>query len=575
MIRALRRFLHRKRRLRTPVAGRLSDFLVLVVTRRRPLRGATPIGTRKIGRFHVSVHELPGEGDRLPAPLPLGELVDELDVRLDHDGREALGDFVFTTVLPHLEGPGAFSLGKSLHDLRQRLRGPLPVLPTDFTTSQNVVFDSISRIDDRSFWVLGWIRDDDGTMTSLQAVSPEGQRVELLTGSYRCMRKDVEESLTSVGIQPTGKHGFVRYVEFPAPSLLNEGWLGEIGDANGPKFEIPGPQVSRDPLELRRMLVGDLAVDKANAAELRRDHAYPALRRLQTQIAASIEVESAAQLGEPPASPEVSIVVPLYRRIDLLEHQLAHFWQDPDLQAAELLYVLDSPELRETVTELAGKLHELYGLPFQVLCTSENAGFAVANNRAASLARGRLLLLLNSDVIPSGQGWLARMRDFYDATPSIGTLGPKLLYEDGSIQHAGMYFQRDPGTRLWENQHYFKGFSATLPAANVTRPVPAVTGACMMVERALFEQLGGLSEQYVQGGYEDSDFCLRLGETGRRNWYIADVDLYHLEAQSFFIHARHANRCNAWMQTHQWDQRIQDLMSESQAQAETRLTTVG
>jgi O-antigen biosynthesis protein len=574
MIRALRSFLARKRRPRTPVAGKLSDFLVLVVTRRHPLRGGNPIATRKIARFHVSIHQLPGDEKRLPPERPLEELVSELAAHLDHDGRAALYEFVFTTVLPRLDELGAFSLGKSLHLLREALRGPLPELPPDFGTSQNVVIDLISRIDDRAFWLVGWARDEDVTMTSLQAISPEGQRVELLDG-YRCSRKDVEESLRSVGIQPKGKHGFVKYIELPAPSLLNDGWLGEIIGADGPKFEVPGPRVSRDRLELREELIGDLAADRPDTAELRRDHSYPALKRLQAETAASIEIERAAQLGDLPASPDVSIVVPLYQRVDLIEHQLAQFWQDPDLHASELIYVLDSPDQRELVTELAGKLHELYALPFQVFCTSENAGFAVANNRAASLARGRLLLLLNSDVLPTRQRWLGRMCDFYDATPSIGALGPKLLYEDGSIQHAGMYFKRDPGSHLWENQHYFKGFSSTLPAANISRPVPAVTGACMMIERRLFEQLGGLSDQYVQGGYEDSDFCIRIAGTGRRNWYIADIELYHLEAQSFFIQARYANRCNAWMQTHQWDERIQALMSDSQALAEPHPTTVG
>ena len=79
-----------------------------------------------------------------------------------------------------------------------------------------------------------------------------------------------------------------------------------------------------------------------------------------------------------------------------------------------------------------------------------------------------------------------------------------------------MYFQRDPTTRLWENQHYFKGFSRSLAAANVNRPVPAVTGACLMIDRALYDEVGGLREDYVQGGYEDSDLCLRLIEAGPR-----------------------------------------------------------
>ena len=112
-------------------------------------------------------------------------------------------------------------------------------------------------------------------------------------------------------------------------------------------------------------------------------------------------------------------------------------------------------------------------------------------------------------------------------------LGPKLLYGDDSLQHAGMYFHRDAfPNRLWLNQHYFKGFPRRYAPANVCRPVPAVTGACLMLQRELFENLGGWDESYVQGDYEDSDLCLRAYQRGCQNWYLPAAELYHLEGQS-------------------------------------------
>jgi GT2 family glycosyltransferase len=99
-----------------------------------------------------------------------------------------------------------------------------------------------------------------------------------------------------------------------------------------------------------------------------------------------------------------------------------------------------------------------------------------------------------------------------------------------------------------------------------TREVSAVSGACLMIDRALYEELGGLRDIFVQGGYEDSDLCLRLLEAGRRNWYLADVELYHLEAQLFYITARPANQYNRWLQNHLWNDRIEEVMrSHSQA----------
>ena len=226
------------------------------------------------------------------------------------------------------------------------------------------------------------------------------------------------------------------------------------------------------------------------------------------------------------------MVVTLYGRIDFLHHQVLHFAQDPGMREAELIYVLDSPELSEPLHHLASQIHALHGFPFRVAKLSRNAGFPVANILGTALARGRLLLLLNSDVLPDRPGWLEQMVSFYDSQPDIGALGPKLLFEDDSIQHAGVYFEREADSGLWGNLHYFKGLHRDFPAASVTRPVPALTGACLMVDRALYEEVGGLRHEYIlQGGYEDSDLCLRLIDRGRRNWYLADAELYHLEGR--------------------------------------------
>ncbi len=218
------------------------------------------------------------------------------------------------------------------------------------------------------------------------------------------------------------------------------------------------------------------------------------------------------------------------------------------------------------MAQSAADLHDLYRIPFRVVDLAKNYGYANANNAAAELARGRLLLLLNSDVIPDVPGWLGRMAEFYDATNGIGALGPKLLYEDDSLQHAGMYFKREPRTGLWGNHHYYKGFHRDLADANVARAVPATTGACLMIDRALFEEMEGFSPLYVQGGYEDSDLCLRLVAAGRENWFLPHVELYHLEAQSFYFEGLRqlTNRYNAWLQTHLWNDLITQL-SESES----------
>ncbi len=438
-----------------------------------------------------------------------------------------------------------------------------------------MVVDVIIALDQRSFWVGGWCVDD-GTLDGFEIVSPEGWRSPLLEGAYRYARADVEESLASVGIRTGEPHGFSRYLELPGASPLNDGWLGELRSRTGSGFELPLTQVTRDLVAARARIVGELTVEPPDSDAFKRDHARPALERIQERLIDDVAIASDVQHGIPPADPALSIVVPLYERIDLIEHQIAHFWQDRDFHEAELIYVLDSPQLREPLARLAGALHELYGLPFRVLELNRNGGYSTANNLAAAQARGRLLLLLNSDVLPDERGWLSQAARVLRRDASRSARSDRSFSTRTSRSNTRACTSRaDAEYRHWENQHYFKGFSRSLPAANVSRPVPAVTGACMMVERALFDQVGGLSSQYVQGGYEDSDLCLRLIEAGRRNWYLAGVELYHLEAQSFPIHVRSTNRYNAWLQTHLWDDRIEQMMAEQPDVSDARVVAIG
>ena len=506
--------------------------------------------------------------------VKLEELLDRLAEKLGSEARADLHAFVLATVLVDLEKPGALTLGHDLHTLRTRLQRDLSELGPEDGALRQLVVDAIFAVDERSFWVVGWCRDEDGSLDHAEIVSPEGQRARVLEGAYRYSRPDVAESMAAIGIHTTLKHGYTKLIELPAPSLLPDGWVTELRTTAGGGLRTPAPPVQRDPVAARQTILAELTAEHADIDRLRSDHGYPALERLQAHLGKLITVENDVQLGEPPAAPEVSIVVPLYGRIDFVEHQLAQFWQDPEIAAAELIYVLDSPELAPALQHLAASLHELYGVPFRVITLNRNAGYAKANDLAVSSARGRLVLLLNSDVLPVKPGWLGRMTQFYDATPDIGALGVKLLYEDDSIQHAGMYFQWEPRTNHWENQHYFKGFSRALPAANVSRPVPAVTAACMMVDRSQYHGAGGLQEIYVMGGFEDSDLCLRLVEGGKRNWYLADVELYHLEAQSLPGHIRPANRYNAWLQTHLWNEQIGSLMRAQPEAADAHMAAV-
>jgi hypothetical protein len=85
----------------------------------------------------------------------------------------------------------------------------------------------------------------------------------------------------------------------------------------------------------------------------------------------------------------------------------------------------------------------------------------------------------------------------------------------------------------------------------------------MMIARALYERVGGLRGVYVQGDYEDSDLCLRLADQGLDNWYVPEVELYHLEGQSYALDMRQLNaKYNTWLHTHLRKESIEAVMEK-------------
>jgi len=258
-------------------------------------------------------------------------------------------------------------------------------------------------------------------------------------------------------------------------------------------------------------------------------------RLLQIQQAEwpSLEVK-VRQLGSPPAAPEVSVVVPLYGRSDFVEHQLLEFVRDPWFRAhAELVYVIDDPALLEAFVPQAEALFRLYGLPFRWVWGAVNRGFSGANNLGAAHSSAPKIIFLNSDAFPRQPGWIQPLLEVLDADPTVGAIGPRLVFADGSIQHAGMEFLRREEFHIWVNHHPWRGLDTALDPAEGLSFLPAITGACLAITRDNFERIGGWDTGYLIGDFEDSDLCLKLRDQGFRIGYLPSVELTHLERQSF------------------------------------------
>ena len=150
--------------------------------------------------------------------------------------------------------------------------------------------------------------------------------------------------------------------------------------------------------------------------------------------------------------------------------------------------------------------------PFRVVLNDRNLGYAVANNRAVALATGKYLALVNNDLVFL-PGWLDRILAAHRSLGArAGLVGNvQLDFRTGAVDHTGIVINRSG-----KPEHDRTPPTTLAKIFRPVRRVPAVTGACMLLERALWEKLGGFDEAFVNGG-EDIDLCFRARAAGHVN----------------------------------------------------------
>ena len=236
--------------------------------------------------------------------------------------------------------------------------------------------------------------------------------------------------------------------------------------------------------------------------------------------------------GAPRRDPTTSIIVPLYGRFDFMQHQLLEFDSDAGrMRHAEVIYVVDDPRIADDVAGFAEMMSHVVDMPFRVVLGAVNRGYAGANNLGVAVAGAADLLFLNSDVIPTAPGWLDVVAAAL-ADPAVGAVGARLHNHNMSLQHDHMAFEWDGSWQAYLNKHPGAGLR---PAPPVSQPVPCrmVTAACLLMSRALYDEVGGFDDEFLIGDFEDSDLCLKVGQRGRTIVSVQDVGLVHLERQSF------------------------------------------
>jgi GT2 family glycosyltransferase len=231
--------------------------------------------------------------------------------------------------------------------------------------------------------------------------------------------------------------------------------------------------------------------------------------------------------------PLVSLIVPTRDRPELLARCAEGVLHRTDYPALELIIADNGSQEPETHRLLAQLARDPR---VRVLPAPGPFNYSAINNAAAAAAAGEVLVLLNNDVDVTGPGWLREMAG-HAMRPDVGAVGARLLFGNGTIQHAGVVlgvgeFEGGPGIA----GHF--GFHAPAAAEGhggqfvLTREVSAVTGACLALRRSVFQRAGGLDAANLPIALNDVDLCLRIRAMGLRIIWTPFAELHHLESAS-------------------------------------------
>lgn len=225
--------------------------------------------------------------------------------------------------------------------------------------------------------------------------------------------------------------------------------------------------------------------------------------------------------------PLVSILIPNKDHTDDLDVCLNSFFERADYQNYEFIIIENNSVLPETFAyyEKIEKEHD----NVKVVYWEAGFNYSAINNFGFKFAKGDYIMLLNNDVELITPDIFQSMLGFC-MRPEVGIVGAKLLYNDHTVQHAGVLVGAGGLA-----DHVFKGIHEDDPGymgrAISSQDVSAVTAACLLVKRSVYEEVGGLEDDF-QVAFNDVDFCLKVRKAGYLIVYDADVKLFHYESKS-------------------------------------------
>lgn len=253
------------------------------------------------------------------------------------------------------------------------------------------------------------------------------------------------------------------------------------------------------------------------------------LKRLGIDAAAASRAFTSYQVtyAIPAERPLVSILIPSKDHSEVLDTCLRSVLEKTSYENYEILVIENNSELSETF-EYYQKITESYANRLRVVYWPGEFNFSKLMNFGARHAAGEYLLLLNNDTEVINPDWMSIMLGNC-AREEVGVVGARLYYRDDTIQHAGVVLNDKGAHHIGLNIP--RGQSGYFGLIDAQQNLSAVTAACLMTKKSVFEAVGGFTEE-LQVAFNDVDYCLKIREEGLLVVYAPAVELYHYESLS-------------------------------------------
>jgi GT2 family glycosyltransferase len=221
-------------------------------------------------------------------------------------------------------------------------------------------------------------------------------------------------------------------------------------------------------------------------------------------------------------------LIPTRDRLELLQSCIEGILKKTTYSNYEIV-ILDNESIEAETLSFFSEIQAKHTC-VRVLHYHNPFNFSAINNYGVENAKGDLVGLINNDIEVINPDWLSEMVS-HALRPEIGCVGAKLYYEDETIQHAGVIVGLG-GVAGHSHKYFHRNSPGYHGRLKIIQNLSAVTAACLVVRKDVYEEVGGLEEINLRVAFNDVDFCLKVREAGYRNLWTPYAELYHFESKS-------------------------------------------